>query len=222
MQIRRKSDVLIVGGGGSGLAASMLLSSHGISTTLISRYPETSKLPKASGLSIKTMEIFRELGLEADIRRIGTPPENMRYISFFAGFAGPGEDYGRRIARMAAWGRGGEDVDYVCASTVQPANLTQSFLEPLMRARAEQLAPGSVFFNHSFLDFEETETGVLTTIEDRARQEQYHIESRYIVACDGGRAVGPGLGIEMNGPLAVATSISVHFSARSFTLVPRP
>ena len=213
MQIRRNSDVMIVGGGGSGLAASLLLSAQGIGTTLISRYPETSKLPKASGLSIKTMEIFRELGLEPAIRQIGTPPEHMKYVSFLAGFAGSGPDYGRRIARMAAWGRGGEDIDYAAAGTTRPANLMQSFLEPLMRTRAEELAPGSIFFNHSFVDFEETEDGVLTTIEDRATGEYYQVQSRYLLACDGGRAIGPKLGIAMDGHLAVATSVSVHFSA---------
>jgi succinate dehydrogenase/fumarate reductase flavoprotein subunit len=34
--------VLIVGGGGAGLTASMLLSRLGIETLLVSRYPETS------------------------------------------------------------------------------------------------------------------------------------------------------------------------------------
>ena len=211
--IRRNVDVLIVGGGGSGLTASMLLSRYGVSTYLISRYPETSKLPKASGLSNKTMEIFREVGLEAEIREIGTPPENMSYVGFYAGFAGPDEDYGRCIARMAAWGRGGDDLDHVAASTVRPANLMQSRLEPLMRARAEECAPESIFFNHSFLDFEENADGVVTTIEDRATGEVYQVQSRYILGCDGGRAVGPKLGVTMDGHLAVATSISVHFSA---------
>ena len=39
--------VLIVGGGGAGLTASMLLSQLGVETLLVSRYAETSRLPKA-------------------------------------------------------------------------------------------------------------------------------------------------------------------------------
>ena len=213
MSIRREVEVLIVGGGGSGLTASMLLSSYGVSTTLVSRYPQTSNLPKASGLSIKTMEIFRELGLEDEIRAIGTPPENMRFAGFYAGLAGPHEDYGRTIARIAAWGQGGRDIDWHLASTVGPANLQQSLLEPLMKARAEALAPGSIYFNNSFLRCEQTPDGIVATIEDRATGETYEVAARYLLACDGGRAVGPQLGVQMEGHLAVATSVSVHFTA---------
>jgi 2,4-dichlorophenol 6-monooxygenase len=46
--------VLIVGGGGAGLTASMLLSQLGIETLLVSRYAETSRLPKAQVLNQRT------------------------------------------------------------------------------------------------------------------------------------------------------------------------
>lgn len=213
MSIRENADVLIIGGGASGLAASMLLSSYGVSTHLVSKYPKTSNLPKAHVISIKTMEIFRELGLEPEIRAICTPPENMRYAGYYAGFAGDGEDYGRVITRIGAWGRGGQDLEWAAASSVNTANLMQSRLEPLMKARAEALAPNTVFFNRNFLGFVEEGDGVVATIEDRATGETYEIGARYMLACDGGRVIGPQLGIQMEGHLAVATSISVHFSA---------
>ncbi len=55
--------VLIGGGGGAGLTASMLLSSYGIDSLLVSRYPGTSHLPKAHVLQQKTMEVYREWGV---------------------------------------------------------------------------------------------------------------------------------------------------------------
>ena len=66
--------VLIVGGGGAGLTASMLLSSYGIDSLLVSRYPGTSHLPKAHVLQQKTMEVYRELGAAEPIYERGTPP----------------------------------------------------------------------------------------------------------------------------------------------------
>ncbi|HJY72933.1 MAG TPA: FAD-dependent monooxygenase, partial [Streptosporangiaceae bacterium] len=39
--------MLIVGGGGAGLTSSILLSRLGIDSLLISRYAETSQMPKA-------------------------------------------------------------------------------------------------------------------------------------------------------------------------------
>ncbi len=213
MTIRQDVDVLIIGGGASGLAASMLLSSYGITTYLASRHPKTSNLPKAHIISIKTMEILRELGIEDAIRAISTPPAHMRYAGIYAGFAGDGPDYGREITRIGAWGRGGQDVEWLAASHVSGTNLMQSQLEPLMKARAEELAPDSVCFNHSLVSFEEQSHGIVATIEDRATGETYEISAKYLLACDGGRVIGPKLGIEMEGHLAVATSVSLHFSA---------
>lgn len=132
-----EADVLIVGGGASGLTSSMLLSNLGVNTLLVSKYPETSTLPKAHLLSMKTMEMYRELGLEPAIREMGTPPENMRYVGWYAGLAGPTPDHGRRLARLGAWGRGHDDADWHRASASPYANLMQSRLEPLLKARAE-------------------------------------------------------------------------------------
>lgn len=48
--------VLIIGGGCAGLTASMLLSSYGMDSLLVSSYPGTSHLPKAHILNQKAME----------------------------------------------------------------------------------------------------------------------------------------------------------------------
>ena len=213
MTVRKNVDVLIVGGGSTGLTASMLLSSYGVSSFLVSKYPQTSRLPKASLLAIKTMEIFRELGLEDAIRERATPPKYMRYTGMYAGLAGPSEDYNRPIVRLGYWDQAGEDPDWRAASTVSQANLMQSELEPLMRARAEELAPGCVAFHQNFQSFEETDDGILATIEDRDTGEPYQVVARYLLGCDGGRVLGAQLGVEMEGHLNVATNISVHFSA---------
>ena len=208
-----ETEILIVGGGASGLTSSLLLSSYGIDTLLVSKYPHTSTVPKAHLLSIKTMEMMRELGLEPELRAMSTPAENMRYAGWFAGVAGPTKDHGREIARMAAWGFGHQDADWQGASAVAYANLMQARFEPLLKRHAEARAPGSVRFNHSFLSCEQDSNGVVATIEDRARGENYRIRARTLLACDGGRVVGPQLGVEMVGQLGVATTVSVHFSA---------
>lgn len=206
-------DVLIVGGGATGLTASILLTTYGIDTLLVSKYAETSRLPKAHLLSMKTMEIFRELGLEPAIRVQATPPANMRYVGWYAGLAGPSPDHGREIARLGAWGRGHEDIDWRQASATSYANLTQSRLEPLLRHRAEQLAAGRVRFNTSFVSFEEDGDGIIATLKDGSNSALYQVKARYLLACDGGRTVGPQIGITMEGDLAVATNVTVHFSA---------
>lgn len=209
----QETQVLIIGGGASGLTASMLLSRYGVQTCLVSKYQETSSLPKAHLLSIKTMEMYRELGVEDAIRAQATPAENMRHVAWFAGLSGPHADYGREIARLGAWGRGGQDPDWAAASDNCYANLMQARLEPLLRARAEQLAPDSTHFYHAFQSFREDGDGIVATILDRATEQTYEVRARYLLACDGGQTIGPQLGVEMQGHPMVATNISVHFSA---------
>jgi len=60
--------VVIVGGGPVGLSASLLLSRHGVRSLLVERHPGTSVHPKARGLNVRTLELFRVWGLEAAVR----------------------------------------------------------------------------------------------------------------------------------------------------------
>jgi glycine/D-amino acid oxidase-like deaminating enzyme len=58
-----ETPVLIVGGGGFGLATSMFLSNLGVASLLIERHATPSPMPKARYLNQRTMEIFRQQGL---------------------------------------------------------------------------------------------------------------------------------------------------------------
>lgn len=62
-------DVLIVGGGGAGLAASMLLTKLGVEHLLVSALPTTSILPKAHVLNQRTMEILDDAGVAGVMTR---------------------------------------------------------------------------------------------------------------------------------------------------------
>ena len=65
----REIPVLIVGAGPAGLATAIGLGRQGVSSVLVERHPGTSIFPKASGISTRTMEIFRSWGLEEAIRK---------------------------------------------------------------------------------------------------------------------------------------------------------
>lgn len=70
--------VLIVGGGLSGLVSALFLAKHNIDYLLIERHSSTAIHPKAGGLTLRTMELFRELGLEKRIKSAGRALENCR------------------------------------------------------------------------------------------------------------------------------------------------
>nr|WP_277349112.1 FAD-dependent monooxygenase [Streptomyces sp. HNM0575] len=210
---------MIAGGGCSGLTASMLLSGLGVETWLACAAESTSVLPKAHVLSQRTMEIFRDLALTESVYEQGTPPENMSHAGWYAGLSGDREEYGRRCGLVEAWGAGGENPAWPAASACRPANLPQIRLEPLLRQRAEELAPGRVHFSHEVTEFEQDADGVTTTVMDHVAGVPYRVRSRYLLACDGGRLIGPSLDVGMEGADDLARMVSIHLSADLSELV---
>ena len=206
--------VLIVGGGGAGLTASMLLSQLGVESLLVSAWPSTSILPKAHVLSPRTMEIFCDVGVADEIYAKGTPAQNMQATAWYAGLAGPHDGYGREIGRLEAWGGGYTDPDYIAASACRTANLPQIRLEPILRKHAETLAGSDkVRFNHDMLSFTQHADGVTAQVLDKHTGDTYEVRCRYLLGCDGGRTVGKLLGIQMEGVRDVMNMVSVHMTA---------
>src|SRR4029453_16322499 len=210
---RTEVPVLIVGGGGAGLTASMLLSQLGVEALLVSALPATSILPKAPVLNQRAMEILTDVGVADEIYRRGTPPEQMRYSAYYVGLAGADPIYGRQVGRMESWGAGGLDLDWAAASACRQANLPQIRLEPILKARAEALAPDRVLFNTEVVDLEQDTDGVTATVRDKATGTNSLVRARYVLACDGGRTVGRRLGVEMEGPRDVMRIVSVYMTA---------
>ncbi|MEY3587628.1 MAG: hypothetical protein RJA47_224 [Actinomycetota bacterium] len=203
--------VLVVGGGGAGLTASMLLSTLGVESLLVNSLPTTSVLPKAHILNQRAMEIMQDTGVSDAIYAVGTPPEQFAYTAVYAGFSGH-ENAGRRLAKIECWGNGGRDPDWVAASPLLSTNLPQIRLEPILRERAEQLAPGRVRFHHELVSFDQDADGVTARIADLDNGTEYTVHADYLIACDGGRTVGRILGVEMQGVRRFASQVSIHMS----------
>ncbi|WP_059005790.1 FAD-dependent monooxygenase [Streptomyces specialis] len=205
--------VLVVGGGAAGLTASMLLSRMGVGSLLVSASPTTSDLPKAHVLNQRAMEIMRDVGLAEAIYAASTPARQMAYSGWYVGLAGEGADYGRRVAVMEAWGAGGRSPEWAAASAERQANLPQMRLEPRLRARAEELAPGRVRFHQELTAFAQDADGVTATVTDLGSGASYRVRARYLLGCDGGRTVGPALGVRLEGLRDVTRMVSFHLSA---------
>ena len=152
-----------MGGGGAGLTSSMLLARLGVEHLLVSARAETSDLPKAHVLNQRAMEVLEDAGVAGAIAERSTPAEQMAATAFYAGLAGPGPDYGRRLARLESWGAGGDDESWRAASPWRQQNLPQIRLEPLLKARAEELSPGRIRFGHELTGLEQDADGVRAT-----------------------------------------------------------
>lgn len=205
--------VLIVGGGGAGLTASMLLSQLGVDTLLVNAWPHTSLLPKAHLLNQRTMEILRDLGVADAVYDRGAPPEHMAYSGWYAGLRGDDPDHGRQFGKIESWGCGDTNPAWVAASACRPTNLPQIRLEPVLKQRADELAPGRIRFHHDVTAIEQDDHGVTATVLDKDTGTEYRVRSRYLLGCDGGRTVGPSIGVTMEGHRDLARMVSIHLTA---------
>jgi 2,4-dichlorophenol 6-monooxygenase len=217
-----EAPVLIVGGGGAGLTCSMLLAKLGVESLLVSALPGTSILPKAHVLNQRTMEILGDVGVAEQIYAKSTPAENMRAMGWYAGFVGADPDFGRRIGKVESWGCGYANLNWMQASSCRSANLPQIRLEPIMKARAEELNPGRVRFHHELIGLEQDSDGVTARIKNHDIGAEYTVRTRYLLGCDGGRSVPRMVSIGSEGLGVLFQTATAHVSADLSKLAPDP
>ncbi|UNP74708.1 FAD-dependent monooxygenase [Bacillus nitratireducens] len=179
--------VLIVGGGLSGLSSALFLAKHNIDYLLIERHPSTAIHPKAGGITFRTMELFRELGLEKRIRLAGKALENCR----------------GRIAVQTIAEINNEEVEQIRAAQyennenlvrkveeISPSKQTACYqitLEEMMLQYGQKLG-GNLSFNHELVSYEQNENGVIATIRNRDTKEESTIYCDYVIAADGAKS----------------------------------
>ena len=208
-----ETPVLIVGGAGCGLSSAIFLAKHGIESWLVERYPTTSPAPKAHYLNQRTMEIFREEGIADLIYSVSTPAENMSRVGWYTSLGGDGELDRKTIFLMDAFGGHSLKEIYERDSPCRSANYPQLRLEPLLLDHARTLPLARLNYHHQLLSFDQDADGVTATIEERGSGETYQVRARYMIAADGGRMIGPALGIAMEGIERLFDMVTCHFAA---------
>src|SRR5262245_37380833 len=197
--------VLIVGGGPVGLTASILLGRLGVPSLLVERHPGTAVHPKARGINARTMEMYRQCGVEAAIRAAGLPPERAGFIVWARTLAG------EEIERRVPWRSGPQSA---AISPVRNCLCAQDDLEPVLRTFAEQQPEGELNFGTELTAFEQDDAGMLATLIDRTSDAGRRVRARYAIAADGAQStIRNQLGIAMIGEENVYDSVNILLNA---------
>jgi putative polyketide hydroxylase len=197
--------VLISGGGPVGLTASLLLSKHGVRSLLVERHPGTAILPKARGINARTMEMYRQCGIDAAIRAAGFAAGRLGLIVWTETLAG--REIERRVPGRAM-------PKNMAVTPTTNCLCAQDDLEPVIRHFAEAAGPGALRFNTELTSFSQKAGSVTGTITDRVTGEATPFSARYLIAAEGAQSrVRRSLGVQMIGEEKVYDSVNILFNA---------
>jgi putative polyketide hydroxylase len=184
--------VLIVGAGGAGLSLSLMLHQQGIGSVLVERRPNVSWYPRARNLNFRTLEVFRGLGLEAQVIAAGAHFSRTLRKETLTSHEEEGFPSIEQFLHIA---------DHLEIVTPEPAvwYCPQSRLEPLLLAGAKR-RDCDVRYNTELVSFTQDSTEVSATIRDRATGTASDIQADYLLAADGAHShVRKALGVKGEG-----------------------
>jgi 2,4-dichlorophenol 6-monooxygenase len=202
------TDVLVIGSGPAGGSAALFLASHGVEHIVITKYRWTANTPRAHITNQRTVEIMRDMGIEADIVAQGTPQALMGDTVFCTSLAGD------EIGRVRTWGtHPARKADYTLASPSEHCDLPQTLLEPILLGHAAERG-SRIRFDTEYLGLEQDDDGVTVTVRDRLSGQTYRIRARYVIGADGGRSqVAQDVGLPFEGQMDIAGSMNIVFHA---------
>ncbi|MYU56186.1 MULTISPECIES: FAD-dependent monooxygenase [Streptomyces] len=190
---QQKTQVLVVGGALTGLSAAVFLAHQGIRATVVERHPDLLLHPRLRGITPRTVEVFRQVGLGPAIRKESFRGEDVGFVPLRANTLADEYEPVEEASHT-------EFIDPRAFSPSANAGIDQDRLELLLRDRARELGADIRHFTE-MTSLDQDADGVTVTVRDRASGDEEVIRADYVIAADGSRSrIRAWLGIETDGP----------------------
>ena len=204
MPVQEETPVLIAGGGLVGLSMAMFLAGRGISSMAVERLKTPSTLPRAAFFHMRTFELFRQAGLEEQVRE-----QSIKEFTPDGAIVGVESLAGKELAAFIPSLNEGVEALSPCRRWF----VSQPGLEPILRRRAEDV--GATLVNgQEVVAADQHKDGVTVTLRDVDSGAERQIRAGYLVAAEGAHSrIRDQLGITMDGRGVFSNSITIYFRA---------
>ena len=212
--VRKRSQVIVVGGGPVGVGLALDLGLRGMACTLVERRVGMHNIPKGQNLAQRTLEHCYFWGCVDELRAQRLLPPEVPAAGVTAYKSLMGEHWhifaGREIVNQFYFQRNDR--------------MPQYLLESVLRRRLASLPLVESHFGWRARSVEQDANGARVTIESEPGEERMVLEADYVVGCDGGHSiVREQAGIEREGAdydqtmvLAVFRSRELHEKLKRF------
>jgi 2-polyprenyl-6-methoxyphenol hydroxylase-like FAD-dependent oxidoreductase len=167
---------------------------------LVERHPRTAIQYKFRGISPRSMEIYRSLGIEAEIRARDLIDDRSAYVA--------------RTTNLASAETTWQGIPFSEMADISPtsgATCDQDQLEPILRAHAERLG-ADIRFNTELVELTAGARQVTARIRNRSTGHEDTVFAQYLIAADGSTSgVRETLGIPRHGPGVLQHWMNVIF-----------
>jgi 2-polyprenyl-6-methoxyphenol hydroxylase-like FAD-dependent oxidoreductase len=202
---QHRHDVIVVGAGPGGLATAITLAAHGLDVLVLERRASASALPRATGVSLRTMELLRSWGLEAAVRAGGDEVEWRLLECRTLADAATGTDF------TIGWPSKAQSA---VLSPTTPGSVPQDHLERVLVRHLRSLPAARLRRGAEVVAVTSDRDGPAVTFRAGPSGEERTVRARYLVAADGAHsAVRRSLGIPMTGPDRLSEALTVQFRA---------